>query len=389
MKILVLNYEYPPLGGGGGRACADLCHALAQRGHSLKVITAMASGLERREELDGYLVIRTASGRRSHFRASFPAMLGYLIGAFIPALREIRKWQPDLIHVHFAVPTGILALLLSWITGKPYVLTAHLGDVPGGVPQKTGKWFRVVYPFTPPIWKNARRIAAVSDYTRSLALKHYDVPIEVIPNGVQLPASGSFVEETQISTPPRLIFAGRFQPQKNLPFLLDALASVSDLDWNCEMVGDGPQRAMLEEKALSLGIGQRLRFHGWISSDEVWNLLGKSDLLVMPSLSEGLPVVGVQALGQGLAFAANRAGGLIDLVKDGKNGRLCDVGDEVCYQMALRWCLEDTDRLLKLKKASREHAANFDIKAIAQSYEKVFRIAIRTDETASQSGNGS
>ena len=70
-------------------------------------------------------------------------------------MKLAREWKPDLIHVHFAVPAGALAWILRRLTGIPYVLTAHLGDVPGGVPEKTGRWFRWIYPFTPPIWKKS------------------------------------------------------------------------------------------------------------------------------------------------------------------------------------------------------------------------------------------
>ena len=65
----------------------------------------------------------------------------------------------------------------------PYVLTAHLGDIPGASPEKTKKWFQYIQPFTPPIWKNAARVIAVSEFSRTMALKSYNVPIDVIPNG--------------------------------------------------------------------------------------------------------------------------------------------------------------------------------------------------------------
>jgi len=61
------------------------------------------------------------------------------------------------------------------------VLTVHLGDVPKGVPDKTDRWFRWVYPFTPPIWQGAARVTAVSEYTRRLALTYYPVSPQVIP----------------------------------------------------------------------------------------------------------------------------------------------------------------------------------------------------------------
>ncbi len=91
MKILVLNYEFPPVGGGGGKACADLCKALAARGHELRVLTTMVPGLAGREKVDGYNVRRIITGRRSLFRASFFSMAGFIVAGFLPGLQLLRR----------------------------------------------------------------------------------------------------------------------------------------------------------------------------------------------------------------------------------------------------------------------------------------------------------
>jgi glycosyltransferase involved in cell wall biosynthesis len=376
VKILVLNYEFPPVGGGGGRACADLCQALAARGHEIRVLTSHAKGLPRKENLDGYSLRRIPCGRRSYTRASFISMIGFILGGFLPGLSMIKKWKPNLIHVHFAVPTGALAWILSRLGGIPYVLTAHLGDVPGGVPEKTDRWFRFIYPFTPAIWKAADAVVAVSSYTRELALKHYDVAIRVVPNGVKLPGDGLSVDQLQVSDPPRIVFAGRFQPQKNLLFLIDVLNQLKGLPWVCTLIGDGPQRAEIESRIKQLGLDDRIQLTGWIHTDEVWQALGESDLLVMPSLSEGLPVVGVHALAQGLAIVANRAGGLSDLVDDGVNGRLCTVGNEDCFVEALEQTLVDPLKFLDMKRESLKRAQLYDIEKVADAYEVVFDVKV-------------
>lgn len=373
MKILVLNYEFPPVGGGGGQVSADLCQALAANGHALRVLTTRVSGLPKREAKDGYEILRVFTGRRSLYRASFPVMLGYLAGSFLPGLRMIKRWKPDVIHAHFAVPTGALAYVLHRLTGVPYVLTAHLGDVPGGVPQKTDRWFRIIYPMTHRIWHDARAVVAVSAHTRSLAEKHYHVPIKVIPNGVSLLERNE--GDLDVGDPPRLIFAGRFQPQKNLPFLINALSEIRGLAWEMTFLGDGPQRPAVEERIRDLNLEDRIRLEGWVTSNEVWQRLGKSDLLVMPSLSEGLPVVGVQALANGVAIVGTHAGGLAEIIEDGLNGRLCEVGDNKCFINGLRWCLEDHARLRVLKQSSLEIAKRYDIRYIAERYENILNEA--------------
>ena len=366
MRIIILNYEYPPVGGGGGQASADLARALAERGHSLRVITARLPGLPAREEAAGVTVWRVRTGRRSPYRASFLAMAGYLVAALLPALRLARAWKPDVLHAHFAVPTGALAFIVSRLTGVPYVITAHLGDVPGGVPEKTRRWFRWVYPLTGAIWRGAASVAAVSEYTRSLAARHYDVPIEVIPNGVRLEQGEPAIE---IGKPPRIVFVGRFQQQKNLVFLVERLGDLRDVEWQCTLVGDGPARPEVEERITKLGLQGRVALTGWVTPDEASRRLAEADLLFMPSLSEGLPVVGVQALSHGLAILASNVGGLAELVQDGRNGKTCAPEDAAGFRQALRWCLEDPERLARMKQASRAMAARYDIRRVAESYE--------------------
>jgi glycosyltransferase involved in cell wall biosynthesis len=372
MRLLVLNYEFPPVGGGGGRASADLCRALASRGHDVRVLTSRLPAGETSTTEAGYQVIRVPSWRSSRFSASFFEMASYLWVGLRPALRLARSWAPDLIHAHFAVPTGALAYALSRRSRIPYVLTVHLGDVPGGVPEKTDRWFRFVEPFTPPIWRHASNVIAVSRYTKQLADARYDVPVQVIPNGIELHHS----EAEPVADTPRLIFAGRFQPQKNLLFLLDALASVRDLPWRLRMVGDGPQRTAIEEKVAALDLKDRIEMHGWVTPGEVRRMLRASDLLVMPSRSEGLPVVGIEALAQGVAIAATAAGGLAELVEDGANGALCPVGDLACYTVGLRRCLQDTAELARMKAQSLQIARRYDIERVTDSYEHVFRAVV-------------
>src|SRR5574339_893356 len=168
MRILVLVHEFPPVGGGGGRVAEDICGKLAKRGHEVRVLTTHIKGLPYEEERNGFRITRFRSLRMEPYRASFLSMAVYVLAGLWVGLRLIGSFKPDMIHAHFAVPAGALAWILSRLTRIPYVLTAHLGDVPGGVPEKTDHWFRWVLPFTYPIWKRARRAVSVSEYTRQL-----------------------------------------------------------------------------------------------------------------------------------------------------------------------------------------------------------------------------
>jgi len=373
MKILVLIHEFPPVGGGGGRVARDIASGLAARGHEIRILTAQFDGLPLSEDIEGVQVQRIGMLRRTAFRASLFEMANFNLAAVLAGRRIITTWQPDVIHAHFAVPAGAAAFVLSKLSGIPYVLTAHLGDVPGAVPEKTDRWFKWIYPFTPPIWRNASRVVAVSEFTRQMARKHYAVPVEVIPNGVDLAALPASLRQAASSAcPVRLVFAGRFMEQKNPADLVRALAQLQDLSWQCAMLGDGPLLETIRASVAASGLSERFRLPGWVTPDQVLSEFARSDLLVLPSRSEGLSVVGVQALGMGLAMLLSDAGGNLELVRDGENGFLFPVGDVAALTDRLKRLIENPSMLQSAQAKSREMAKKFDLAAIISQYELIF-----------------
>jgi glycosyltransferase involved in cell wall biosynthesis len=371
MRILTLIYEFPPIGGGGGRAAYDICKGLAARGHQVTVLTAHMQRLPFEETKDGIRLVRISSLRRETFGASFMTMLAYVLAGFWAGFRLIWLDRPDIIHTHFAVPSGALAWMLSTLTGIPYILTAHLGDVPGGVPEKTGKWFHWVEPFTVPIWKRAKKVIAVSEHTRQLALQHYSVNVEVVPNGADVKHLAP--PEIKLNTPPRLIFAGRFVPQKNPFAIIQTLSQLKDLNWTCSMLGDGPLLEDVKREIEKAGMSERFDLPGWVTPDTVLEHFAKSDILFMPSLSEGLPVVGVQALATGLAIVASKIGGFLDLVDNEKNGYLIDVQDIPAFSRALRELISNPAVLFRFREASVEKSYEFDIQKVVDQYQSILQ----------------
>ena len=375
MRILVFTHEYPPLGGGGGRVAQDVCQGLTKLGHDVRIITAKSKDLPNLTDNEVFKVIRLASKRREAYRADLKAMFGFLWASFWEGLKQIRTWKPDVMHVHFAVPAGASAFFLHIFTKLPYVITAHLGDVPGGVPEKTNKWFQWIFPLTPSIWRKAGGIAAVSDYTKSLALKSYDVPIEVIQNGVDLEKIDP--GKIEVGSPPRIVFAGRFAEQKNLFQLVKTLADIRDLPWVCTLIGDGPLFEAIKQEIEQNNLQDRISLTGWIAPENVIEYYKNCDILFMPSLSEGLPVVGVQAMAMGLALVFSRVGGCIDLVEEEKNGYLVDPTHPSGYAEALRELLTDPERLLHYRLASRQLANKFSLEQTVKKYERLLEKVIR------------
>jgi glycosyltransferase involved in cell wall biosynthesis len=249
-------------------------------------------------------------------------------------------------------------------------LTVHLGDVPGGVPEKTDDWFRWIYPFTPRIWKDAREIVAVSEFTRQLALKKYKEEIQVVPNGVDVIAL--MPERISLNDPPRIAFAGRFMEQKNPLQFVKTLNDLKTLEWQCVMIGDGPLMTDVRCAIENYGLKDRFQLTGWLDPQEVLRWFDKSDILFMPSRSEGLPVVGVQALAKGLAIVASRVGGFVDLVEEDRNGYLIPETETSKFSAVLSGLLSDRERLFAFRAASLEKARSFELEQIAKEYENIF-----------------
>ncbi len=373
MRILVLNYEFPPIGGGGGRFSADLCRHLARFGHEVRVQTSRFQGLPAREVVEGYEILRSWSGRSQAHTCTVPEMAYYLAGNLVPALKQATSWHPHVINVHFAVPTGVLAWIIHRLTGIPYVLSAQLGDVPGGVPVQTDHLFRWVKPFTVPIWQDAAALTVPSGEVADLVQLAYNLSAHVVPNGVELETLRPRLPE--VHNPVRLVFVGRFSPQKNLLFLLEVLGKLRDLDWRLDLVGDGPLRGELEELSRRLDVAARIHFHGWVTPEAATGVMRDSDILVMPSLSEGLSLVGLQALGLGLALATSDHRSMQDLVQGGVNGFTCPATDAEAFARRLRGLLADPSLLLAMKRASLGMAPRFEAGRVARQMEKLLRAA--------------
>lgn len=352
----------------------DLCSGFARLGHSVSIVTAFYKGLPKNEIQDGVNIFRVRSMRSMPYKASAITMAAYVFKGWMKARQLILKQRPDLIHVHFAVPAGWIAYLL-WREFKiPYIITSHLGDVPGGVPGKTGRWFRWVFPLTPPVWENAARVVAVSEFTRNLVLKKYPVNVDVIHNGIQLKDTPR--ENIRVGDPPIIVFAGRFMQQKDPVQIIRTLAKIKDLSWRCILVGDGPLKEQLKSTIEANHLAERVQLTGWISPDQVRELFAGSDILFMPSSSEGLPVVGLQGLAAGLAFLVSDIGGFIDLVEDASNGYRLPPGDHPGWAEKLRELISNSNALISLKKSSLEKAKNFDINHIINLYNEVFEQVI-------------
>jgi glycosyltransferase involved in cell wall biosynthesis len=142
------------------------------------------------------------------------------------------------------------------------------------------------------------------------------------------------------------------------------------------MIGDGPLMQDVNRAVVEFELDDRFQFTGWIDPQDVLNWFDRSDILFMPSRSEGLPVVGVQALAKGLAIVASQVGGFVDLVENNKNGYLIRLENASEFSTSLSALLSDSNRLLSFRNASLEKAKHFEINQVVREYEKLFHTVL-------------
>jgi glycosyltransferase involved in cell wall biosynthesis len=177
---------------------------------------------------------------------------------------------------------------------------------------------------------------------------------------------------------PRLIAVGRLKAPKDFLTLLRALAALSEHAFETLIVGEGPDRGEIEAEIARLGLDGRVQLAG--ERDDVADLLAGSDVFVLSSRSEGLPVSVLEAMAAELPVVASDVGGLSELVVDGETGLLVPTGDEAALGDALAGLLEDRERRRELGAAGRARAETlFDLAAFRQAhldlYDRELRLA--------------
>lgn len=298
-----------------------------------------------------------------------PEMAAYVASHMFIVSSEISRFKPDVIHVHFAVPTGAVAWLTTLLRPVPYVITAHLADVPGAMPEQTELLFRFAEPMTRPIWRAAAGSSAVAPHLVELADKAYGQRPVVIRNGIDM--SDAAREPSPVKGPVRVLWCGRMQAQKNLGPVLSGLGAIADRSWTLDLIGDGPLRRQVEESIRKAGLSEKARLHGWLPADRVRELFKQSHVLFMPSLSEGLSLVTIEALRDALVIVGSRIPGIDDVVVDGENGVLCNPNKIESYAEALASVIDDPDRLQAMRRAALARAPLYDAERMIDAYEKL------------------
>ena len=219
MRILTLNYEFPPIGGGGSPVSYELARELVAQGHEVDVVTMAFAGLPAHEVVDGINVYRVPCLRRRRELCKTHEMASFVLAALPRVAKLAAARRYDVNHTHFILPTGLLAGLLKTWSGLPFVVTVHGSDVPGYNPDRFGLEHRLLGPMWKWILNAADQVISPSQFLRNLIRRRSpEQPVSIIPNGFRYERF-----RADRSKDSCILLVSRMLPRKGVQYLLAAL----------------------------------------------------------------------------------------------------------------------------------------------------------------------
>jgi phosphatidyl-myo-inositol dimannoside synthase len=373
MQILMLDNEFPPLGGGTGVVNYHLLKYLAVYPDLwVDMVTSSRSraNFETEKFAERITIYKVPVNNLNIHHASNRELLTYAWRAWQWSRRLLRQQRYDLSFAFAGVPAGAISYMLKITAGLPYLVSLQGPDVPGFEDR-----YNYLYPFLKPllrrIWKEAAAVTAISAEHRRLAhqtMSELDIPI--IHNGVDTTVFER-ASKPRLVSEVNILCAGRLIERKGQHHLLRAFAN---LRINCEypvrltLVGAGDAEDSLRRLARDLEVGNVVNFTGSVPSDHMPEVYSQADIFVLPSQNEGMSIALLEAMASGLPVIVTDTGGTAELVQQAVNGFVVAWGDVGALTNALATLVRDDQVRQRMGKESRQIATRFSWSAVAQKY---------------------
>lgn len=384
MKILFLNYEYPPLGGGAANATRHLLREYAaMEDVRVDLITSAVDGGYGIEKIGERITIHKMpiGDKRGNLNfQSYADLLLYSFRAWRYAISLLKKERYDLIHAFFTVPCGFLAFVLGKRFKVPYIVSLRGADVPG-YSQRFLWLYGILTPLIVRIWKKARFVVANSRGLQTLANRSDPTqPIEIIFNGVD---TAHFVPGTRTAEDREKTFhilcASRLSRRKGFRYAIGAFALLHEKYPHIRMTiagGEGNALHELRKQVAHAGLMKKIIFTGPYTHDTAPKIYQNADIFVFPSLNEGMSNNLLEAMASGLPILMTPTGGAEELVRDGENGFLVRMKDADDLAQKLKEIIADPSLAQRMGEESRRIAQSLDWRSAAQRYHDLYEKTI-------------
>ncbi len=381
MNVLFLPHSFPRYSGdAAGSFLLRLAKALRTEDVHVRIVAPAAPDLAVDGEVEGvrvsrfhyaprrYETLAYAGNMAQQVQASWGArfaLVGFLGAEFRCAYRELDK--ADLVHAHWWFPNGLVGSWSASLSRKPLVTTMHGTDV------RMVRTSAISRPAFRHVLRASAAVTTVSHWLAEEAGQLVSVPTATV---APMPVATELFSPGGERAADRLLFVGRLTAQKGLAHLIHAAAAMRH-HVIIDVIGDGDDRESLAALAASLGIAERIRWHGALPQPRLVEFYRSATALVVPSVDEGLGLVAVEAQLCETPVVAFASGGLTDVVQNGRTGVLVPAGERGDLTRALDEVLDRPDRGASLGAAGRLHAlATFAPESVARRYAGIYRNAI-------------
>jgi len=360
MKIALIVYLFPPKWIAGTEiATYNIAKYLAKKGNEVHVITSRDDEFPKTEKVDNFCI------HRVNFKKI--RVIG-VINFWFQILLEIKKINPDIVHVQ-SISIALPGFFSKKLLKKPYIIWAQGSDV--YLPDK----------FTKLIWKavlkNASKVIALSEDMKNKLINICDKDqVIIIPNGIELEKFENFCQrELNHKTKKTILFVGTLCPVKSVNYLIKAMSIIHRRlpATNLLIVGDGPEKEKLESLVKELNLQDCIHFTGKAPNEKIPEYMSQAHLFALPSSSEGLPLVIIEAMASGLPIVTTNVGGLPEIVKNRENGFTVESRSPEALAEKILLLLENTCLCDEICKTNKENAKNYSWDKITQKLENVYR----------------
>ena len=341
MKILMANYEFPPIGGGGANANLALLREFAGR-DDIEVDLITSGARFSCSRFADNITVHTIGIRKKelHYWRK-REVIEWLIKAGPYYRKLIEGGDYDLAHAFFGFPTG----WLCWRNaGKlPYIISLRGSDVPGQNPRLKID-YNLLSPVFKWIWNRSVCLAACSEGLKQRALNFMDTDkIEVIPNGVNLEEFRPAKQKPEM-TPLRLITVGRLSETKRVDKLIRAIETFKkqDIHLILTIVGTGALIKQLEQMVSDRNLNDQIEMTGRVSPEQMPELYENAHIYVSATMQEGMSNAMLEAMASGLPIVTTRCEGVEELI-DG-NGIVLDDAEPESFAAAIKSLSSNPDK---------------------------------------------